>query len=93
MYRSGLREGASDPGTRSINGAISSSFSSSCLCRVVHLNLESYYTTANAFDLSSLIRHVLISHFHVPFVTIMGRNLFGDMRRSLYLSRRSSDSS
>jgi len=46
----------------------------------VHLNLESYYTYGEPpFDLSIFDQGMwLISHFHVPFVTIMGRNLFGD---------------
>jgi len=46
----------------------------------IHLNLQSYYTYGEPpFDLAIFDQGLwLISHFHVPFVTVMGRNLFGD---------------
>src|SRR3984957_13696217 len=46
----------------------------------VHLNLESYYTYGEPpFDLAIFDQGMwLTTHFHVPFVTVMGRNLFGD---------------
>ena len=46
----------------------------------IHLNLESYYTYGEPpFDLAVFDQGMwLISHFHIPFDTVMGRNLFGD---------------
>jgi uncharacterized membrane protein len=46
----------------------------------IRLNLESYNTYGEPpFDLAIFDQGSwLISHFHVPFVTVMGRNLFGD---------------
>jgi uncharacterized membrane protein len=46
----------------------------------IHLSLKEYYNYGDApFDLSIFNQGLwLISHFHVPFVTVMGRNLFGD---------------
>jgi uncharacterized membrane protein len=46
----------------------------------IHLNLQSYYTYGEPpFDLAIFDQGMwLTTHFHVPFVTIMGRNLFGD---------------
>jgi uncharacterized membrane protein len=46
----------------------------------IHLNLHSYYTYGEPpFDLAIFDQGLwLISHLHVPFVTIMGRDLFGD---------------
>jgi uncharacterized membrane protein len=46
----------------------------------IHLNLQSYYTYGEPpFDLAIFDQGLwLTTHFHVPFVTIMGRNLFGD---------------
>jgi uncharacterized membrane protein len=46
----------------------------------VHLNFESYYTYGEPpFDLAIFDQGMwLITHLHVPFVTVMGRNLFGD---------------
>jgi uncharacterized membrane protein len=44
------------------------------------LSLKLYYGYGDApFDLAIFDQGMwLISHFHVPFVTVMGRNLFGD---------------
>jgi uncharacterized membrane protein len=46
----------------------------------IHLNLVSYYTYGEPpFDLAIFDQGMwLITHLHVPFVTVMGRNLFGD---------------
>jgi uncharacterized membrane protein len=46
----------------------------------IHLNFEMYYGYGEPpFDLSVFDQGMwLVTHFHTPFVTIMGRNLFGD---------------
>lgn len=46
----------------------------------IYLNLKMYYSYGEPpFDLAVFDQGMwLISHFHVPFVTIMGRNIFGD---------------
>ena len=46
----------------------------------IHLNLLSFNTYGEPpYDLAIFDQGMwLITHFHVPFVTIMGRNLFGD---------------
>lgn len=46
----------------------------------IHLNFLLYYSYGEPpFDLAVFDQGMwLISHFHVPFVTIMGRNLIGD---------------
>ena len=47
----------------------------------IHLNLLSFNNFANepSYDLAIFDQGIwFITHFHVPFVTIMGRNLFGD---------------
>ena len=46
----------------------------------IHLSLKLYYGYGDSpFDLAIFDQGMwLISHFHVPFVTVMGRNLFGD---------------
>jgi uncharacterized membrane protein len=46
----------------------------------IHLNLQSFNTYGEPpYDLAIFDQGMwLITHFHVPFVTIMGRNLFGD---------------
>lgn len=46
----------------------------------IHLNLVSYYSYGEPpFDLAVFDQGMwLISHFHIPFDTVMGRNLFGD---------------
>lgn len=46
----------------------------------IHLNLLSFNTyNEPPYDLAIFDQGMwLITHFHVPFVTIMGRNLFGD---------------
>src|ERR1039458_5974280 len=46
----------------------------------IHLSLLQYYTYGDPpFDLAIFDQGMwLISHFHIPFVTVMGRNLFGD---------------
>jgi uncharacterized membrane protein len=46
----------------------------------IHLSLKMYYGYGEPpFDLAIFDQGMwLISHFHEPFVTIMGRNLFGD---------------
>ena len=46
----------------------------------IHLSLALYWSYGDPpFDLAIFDQGLwLISHFHVPFVTIMGRNLFGD---------------
>jgi len=58
----------------------------------VHLNLESYYTYGEPpFDLSIFDQGMwLISHFHVPFVTIMDEISLATMRRSCCISSRRS---
>ena len=46
----------------------------------IHLSLKLYYGYGEApFDLAIFDQGMwLISHFHAPFVTVIGRNLFGD---------------
>jgi len=46
----------------------------------IHLSLKLYYGYGDPpFDLAIFDQGMwLISHFHEPFVTVMGRNLFGD---------------
>jgi len=46
----------------------------------IHLNFVMYYTYGEPpFDLSIFNQGMwLVTHFHTPFVTVMGRNLFGD---------------
>jgi len=46
----------------------------------IHLSLKMYYGYGEPpFDLAIFDQGMwLVSHFHEPFVTIMGRNLFGD---------------
>ncbi len=46
----------------------------------IHLNFVSYYTYGEPpFDLAIFDQGMwLITHLHVPFITVMGRNLFGD---------------
>ncbi len=46
----------------------------------IHLNLLSFNTYGEPpYDLAIFDQGMwLITHFHVPFVTVMGRNLFGD---------------
>lgn len=46
----------------------------------IHLSLKQYYIYGDPpFDLAIFDQGMwLLAHFHIPFVTVIGRNLFGD---------------